>query len=93
MTYPLAELIALEGIKIISSNLSQAVYNGGNLEARKNMLYGSILGGMTFSNTRLGNVHAIPDMARDAFKSGNITVNPRRTTENDLIMLYRKAMG
>lgn len=30
-------------------------------------------------------------MADDAMKSGNIAVNPRSTTKNDIIMLYKKA--
>jgi alcohol dehydrogenase len=57
--YPLSELLALEAIRVISSNLRQAVYNGENLEARTNMLYGSLIAGLAFNNTRLGNVHAM----------------------------------
>ncbi len=34
----------------------------------------------------------IPELARDAMKSGNIPVNPRTTTERDFIELYEKAM-
>ncbi|MDI3535158.1 MAG: hypothetical protein PWQ82_1523 [Thermosediminibacterales bacterium] len=35
---------------------------------------------------------AIEDMAKDAMKSGNILVNPRKTNINDVIELYKKAM-
>ena len=35
----------------------------------------------------------IPDMAKDAMKSGNIAVNPRYTTINDIEDLYRKAFA
>ncbi|WMJ85999.1 iron-containing alcohol dehydrogenase [Anaerocolumna sp. MB42-C2] len=34
----------------------------------------------------------IKDMAKDAMKSGNITVNPRKTEIKDIEMLYRKAL-
>ncbi|PYG88742.1 alcohol dehydrogenase [Ruminiclostridium sufflavum DSM 19573] len=34
----------------------------------------------------------IPDMARDAMKSGNILVNPRQSTQKDIEMLYKKAL-
>ncbi len=34
----------------------------------------------------------IEDMARDAMKSGNIAVNPRSTTLEDIISLYKKAL-
>ena len=34
----------------------------------------------------------IPEMAGDAMKSGNILVNPRATTLEDIRMLYKKAM-
>jgi alcohol dehydrogenase class IV len=176
--YPLSETLALEAIRVISANLRQAVFNGANLAARENMLYGSLVAGMAFNNTRLGNVHAmshpvsamfkvahgvansillphvmefnvyavpekfrsiaeamgyrtdglplmeaaklaitavkelaadigipsslrdvgvredaIPQMAQDAMKSGNIAVNPRKTTEADIRMLFEKAMG
>ena len=34
----------------------------------------------------------IPDMARDAMKSGNVLVNPRQTSLKDMVELYRKAL-
>lgn len=34
----------------------------------------------------------IPAMAEDAMKSGNIPANPRQTTLNDIIALYKKAL-
>lgn len=34
----------------------------------------------------------IPTMAADAMKSGNVLVNPRRSTVKDIEMLYKKAM-
>ena len=34
----------------------------------------------------------IPEMAKDAMKSGNIAVNPRKSNVKDIEMLYKKAM-
>lgn len=177
MAFPLSKALAREGIRRISANLRQAVFNGDNLEARDNMLMGSLLAGLAFSNTRLGNCHAmshpvsamfgvphgvansilmphimefnalsvpelfadiaedmgevvgnltvieqawkavesfkqlsidvgipqrlsdskverhrIEEMARDAMKSGNIAVNPRKNQIEDIIKLYERAM-
>ena len=179
MSYALTETLALDAIRIISSNLRQAVFNGENISARSKMLYGSLIAGIAFNNTRLGNVHAmshplsamynvphgvansvllphvmefnlpaapekfldiakamgecidpnqsimanaykaieavkqlsndihipkdfseykiresdIVPMAEDAMKSGNIAVNPRKTTIEDIISLYKKSIG
>lgn len=178
MAYPLSEALALEAIRLISANLRQAVYNGQNITARSEMLLGSLVAGLAFNNTRLGNVHAmshplsarfqvphgvansvlllhvmefnrlavpdkfariavamgeveefstsvlrasesavravqrlsqdigipdnfrdyhvsseaIPDMVQDAIKSGNIAVNPRKTSIQDLQNLYEKTI-
>lgn len=178
MATPISKALAREAIRKISSNLRQAVYDGDNMVARDNMLMGSLLAGLAFNNTRLGNCHAlshpvsaiygvphgvanailiphvmefnamaapelfsdiaedmgenlegltlieraqaavyavrnlskdiqIPSdfshynidesqldrMAKDALLSGNIAVNPRKTTYDDVIMLYKKAIG
>ena len=53
------EVLALEAIRLIGENISHAVANGNNLEARDNMLMGSLLAGISFLNTRLGILHAI----------------------------------
>lgn len=53
------EVLALEAIRKIGANLCHAVANGNNLEARDNMLMGSLLAGISFLNTRLGILHAI----------------------------------
>ncbi|MFM1653760.1 iron-containing alcohol dehydrogenase [Brevibacillus sp. B_LB10_24] len=34
----------------------------------------------------------IQDMARDAMKSGNIPINPRKVSQDDLILLYEQAL-
>ncbi|MCF3944151.1 iron-containing alcohol dehydrogenase [Oceanobacillus alkalisoli] len=178
MATPISKTLAREAIRKISANLRQAVFNGDNLVARDNMLMGSLLAGLAFNNTRLGNCHAlshpisaiygvahgvtnsiliphimefnapaVPElfsdiaedmgenmegltlmeraeaavqavkklskdikipsdfssfnmdesqidrMAIDAMKSGNIAVNPRITRYEDVVNLYKKAIG
>ncbi|RFU64826.1 iron-containing alcohol dehydrogenase [Peribacillus glennii] len=178
MATPISKALAREAIRKISGNLRQAVYNGDNITARDNMLMGSLLAGLAFNNTRLGNCHAlshpvsaiygvphgvansiliphvmefnalaVPElfsdiaedmgenlagmtlmerahaavnavkklskdinipsdfshynvdesqldrMAKDALLSGNIAVNPRKTTYDDVINLYKKSIG
>lgn len=177
MSNPMTGPLAREAIRKISRNLRQAVYQGENIFARDEMMVGSLLAGMAFNNTRLGNCHAmshpvsaiykvphgvanaimiphvmafnafaapelfadiaddmgvdlegltlmekaeaavkavrqlamdigIPDnlaefcveestiqrMAEDAMLSGNIAVNPRKTTIEDIIDLYKKML-
>jgi alcohol dehydrogenase len=38
------------------------------------------------------NKERIPEMAQDAMKSGNILINPRKTSLEDLITLYERAL-
>lgn len=59
MASPISKALAREAIRKISANLRQAVYNGDNINARDNMLMGSLLAGLAFNNTRLGNCHAL----------------------------------
>ncbi len=174
---PISEGLALHAIRLISENLRQAAANDHNHGATEKMLIASTTAGMAFSQTRLGNVHAmshpvsghygvphgvanaillthimdfnriacparfadiaaamgediegldemeaatcaveavkalgqdvgipdtlaeagakpegIPVMAEDAMKSGNIPINPRKTTINDVIALYEQSM-
>lgn len=57
--YIISEVLALKAINLISSSLRTAVHSGDDIKARYNMLYGSLIAGLAFNNTRLGNVHAM----------------------------------
>lgn len=57
--YVISEVLSLKAIELISSSLRTAVHSGDDLTARSNMLYGSLIAGLAFNNTRLGNVHAM----------------------------------
>ena len=56
---PVTDCAALMSMKLIGENLRQAVANGQNFEARNNMAYAQLLGGMAFNNASLGYVHAM----------------------------------
>jgi len=57
--HPLADLLAEEAIYLIGRHLRTAVANGRHVEARRQLLYASLLAGLAFNYTRLGNVHAM----------------------------------
>jgi alcohol dehydrogenase class IV len=56
--HPMAESIALEGIRLIKENLIRAYQDGTDLEARTNMLVASAMGATAFQRG-LGAMHAL----------------------------------
>ena len=56
---PITEGIALSAIELIGENLRIACANDHETEATGNMLIASCMAGIAFSQTRLGNVHAM----------------------------------
>jgi alcohol dehydrogenase class IV len=175
---PISEGLALHAIRLIGENLRQAAVSDHHDEATERMLIASTVAGMAFSQTRLGNVHAmshpvgghfgvphgvanaiiltrvmaynrmacpqkfaevaralgeptdgltameaaelsieaverlgrdvgipdglaqagvkeeaIPVLAEDAMKSGNVLINPRKTGLKDIVRLYEESMG
>lgn len=56
---PLSDALAIQAIELISQNLILAVNQGSNIEARSNMLLGSLLAGMAFSNAGTAAAHAL----------------------------------
>jgi alcohol dehydrogenase len=56
---PVTDVIALKAIELISHNIAKATKTGSDLEARTNMLLGSMLAGYAFNNAILGLVHSI----------------------------------
>lgn len=53
------EACARKAVKLIFGNLEKAYYDGGDLEARKNMLEASYYAGVAFTRAYVGYVHAI----------------------------------
>ncbi len=56
---PMSELISLEAIDLISSNLRKCVHNGTDLEARGQMLLGSLYAGLGLANAGVTAVHSL----------------------------------
>jgi len=56
--HPLAQGIALEGMRLVKDNLPKAVKKGSDLDARGNMLVASTMGATAFQRG-LGAIHAI----------------------------------
>ena len=56
--HPLAEGIALEGMRLVKENLAKAVKKGKDLDARGNMLMASSMGATAFQKG-LGAIHAL----------------------------------
>lgn len=57
--HPISEMYSLEAIDLICSNIRSAFADGRNLEARTNMLMGSLLGGKALAIAGVGLVHAM----------------------------------
>ncbi|MFQ6758592.1 MAG: iron-containing alcohol dehydrogenase [Deltaproteobacteria bacterium] len=57
--HAISDMYALEAIELISSNLTKAYAHGGNMEARSNMLLGSLLAGKALATAGVGLVHAM----------------------------------
>ncbi len=55
----ITEITAREAIRLISTNLRKAWANGEDIEARCNMMLGSLLAGITFSNSGTALVHGL----------------------------------
>lgn len=58
-TNPVSEALSLQAIKLIAKNIEKAYFVGNDMSSRENMLVASMLAGAAFSQSRLGNVHAI----------------------------------
>lgn len=54
-----ADLLAKQALSLLNQNLKLVLQDGHNLEARQNMLLGSMLAGQAFANAPVGAVHAL----------------------------------
>ena len=55
----LSDALALTAAREIAANLVRAVEDGGDIEARSGMLYGSLLAGIAFGNSGVSAAHAL----------------------------------
>ena len=56
---PISEMLSLEAISLIAENLRTCVHEGGNLEAREQMLLGSLYAGLGLANAGVTAVHSL----------------------------------
>jgi alcohol dehydrogenase len=56
---PMSDLVALKAVALIGGSLKRAVQKGNDLEARENMLLGSLLAGLALANAGVTAVHAM----------------------------------
>ncbi|MEO0337661.1 MAG: iron-containing alcohol dehydrogenase [Bacteroidota bacterium] len=54
-----SDQLAIDAFQLLYNNISEAVHNGTNLQARQAMLTGSMLAGLAFANATVGAVHAL----------------------------------
>ena len=57
--HPVIDIYAIEGIKLIASNLRRAVYDGNDIEAREKLSLGSLFGGICLGPVNTAAVHAL----------------------------------
>jgi len=56
---PLSDMLAREALRLMAGNISTAVKQGDNLQAREAMLLGAMLAGQAFANAPVAAVHAL----------------------------------
>lgn len=56
---PISKLLAIESLKLLGTSIETAVFDGYNIEARSNMLLGSMMAGQAFANSPVAAVHAL----------------------------------
>lgn len=56
---PISQGMAIHAIRLISQSLFKAYVVGSDVESREKMLVASLLAGIAFAQSKLGNVHAI----------------------------------
>ena len=56
---PVSDRLAIKAFKLLFENIRIAVMQPGNIDARGNMLVGSMMAGLAFSNATVGAVHAL----------------------------------
>jgi alcohol dehydrogenase class IV len=57
--YPMTQALCLEAIRDVGRSLATSVSDGADMDARERMMRAVVSASLAFSNTRLGNVHAM----------------------------------
>ena len=72
--HPMADGIALVGMKLVKENLIEAYTNGNNIEARQNMLSAALMGATAFQKG-LGAIHALSHPIGAVYNTHHGTTN------------------
>lgn len=67
-SHPMIDAWAIEGVRLISSSLKQAVLKGDDLDARSRVMLGALYGGMCLGPVNTGAVHALAYPLGSEFK-------------------------
>lgn len=78
---PVSDMLAIEALKLLTTNIETACFDGRNMLAREAMLRGSMLAGQAFANSPVGAIHAL------AYPLGGIYHIPHGLS-NALVMPY-----
>ncbi|ANP89361.1 iron-containing alcohol dehydrogenase [Rhizobium leguminosarum] len=68
---PISDQFALKALALLSANLRKVYTDGSDLEARSDMLFGSMLAGMAFANSPVAAVHALAYPIGEIFDVGH----------------------
>lgn len=94
--HPISEMYSLKAIELIADNIRTAYADGRNIEARSNMLLGSLLGGKALAIAGVGLVHAMAyplgGMFGIAHGLANAVLLPYVTEYNLIGNLYKHAV-
>jgi len=74
-TEPIAESLGLTAVSYITNNLEEAVKDGKNIEARENVMMGSLLAGLSFSHSDVAAVHCMAEALGSIYDSPHGTCN------------------
>ncbi|MCS7024502.1 MAG: iron-containing alcohol dehydrogenase [Bryobacteraceae bacterium] len=66
---PMTDMLCVEGMRLVARSLERAFHNGSDLEARQEMAFASLLGGMALANAGLGAVHGFAAPIGGAFEA------------------------
>lgn len=78
---PVSDMLAIEALRLLTTNIETACTDGQNMQAREAMLRGSMLAGQAFANSPVGAIHAL------AYPLGGIYHVPHGLS-NALVMPY-----
>ena len=78
---PVSDMLAIEALRLLTTNIETACFEGSNIAAREAMLRGSMLAGQAFANSPVGAIHAL------AYPLGGIYHVPHGLS-NALVMPY-----